>query len=144
MVVNQFDYHFYSSHVDGISFIKFLFQVIFINIIFLIMTKKVIKLTTSDLSNMIKESVSNILKEYNSEVDNYYGGGLPGHDFDDDEPENDRITIDDLAKLEKYCDGMADIANNRSDDCGEIFSCLDTIDEFIQRKKNELLNFSKH
>lgn len=30
MVVKLFDYHFYSSHVDGISFIKFSFQVIFI------------------------------------------------------------------------------------------------------------------
>lgn len=110
------------------------------------MTKKVIKLTTSDLSNMIKESVSNILKEYEYDENNYYGGGLPYEYFndDDDKPENDRITIDDLAKLEKYCDAMADIANNRSDDCDEIFSCLDTLDEFIKRKKNELLNFSKH
>lgn len=109
------------------------------------MSKKIIKITKSDLNTIIKESVSKILKEYDYDEDNYYGGGLPDNYFNNDnEPENDRISVDDLGKLEKYSQEIADIANNRSDDCDGIFDALEILDNYIERKKMELLNFSKH
>ena len=50
------------------------------------MGKQLIRLTESDLHNIIKKSVNSILKEYRDIDDNnYYGGGLPDNYFDEDE-----------------------------------------------------------
>lgn len=108
------------------------------------MKRKLIKLTESDIKSIIKESICRILEEYDE--GNYYGGGLPDSYFDngDEEPDNDRLSADDIAKIEKCIDEIAEIANNKNDDCYDLYDAIDTIEEFVEKKKNELLNFSRH
>ena len=105
------------------------------------MSKKLIRLTESDLHNIIKESVNKLLKEYGSrdiDDDNYFGGGLPNRFFDDEEPEQqtlDKITPKQISQLENCVQIIADIGNNISDDTENLFKATDLIDEFIANCK---------
>lgn len=102
--------------------------------------KKIFRLTESDIHSIIKECVHKILSEHNQDVDNYYGGGLPDHyNDDDDQPESDYLSIDDIAKIDEYNQKIADIANNHSDDCYDLFKAIEIIDDFIEKKKQELI-----
>ena len=99
------------------------------------MNYKTFKLTESDLHNIIKKSVTRILKE---NEDSYYGGGLPSHYFDDDDkPENDRISQEQLASLDKISEAIADIANNTSDEADLLYQAVQCIDEFVAKYKSE-------
>ncbi len=60
--------------------------------------KQLIRLTESDLHNIIKESVNRILREYRDiDDDNYYGGGLPDKYLDDE--------YDNYNETQVECDG---------------------------------------
>ena len=98
------------------------------------MNYKTFKLTESDLHNIIKKSVARMLKE---NEDSYYGGGLPSHYFDDDKPENDRISQEQLASLDKISEAIADIANNTSDEADLLYQAVQCIDEFVAKYKSE-------
>lgn len=94
--------------------------------------ENVIRLTESDLKNIIKESVNKILKEYDEDIDNYYGGGLPDkNSVDDDFIDSDRISKKDINKLENIADAIADIANNTSDDASLLYQAINNIEKFI-------------
>lgn len=93
--------------------------------------ENVISLSESDLKNIIKESVNKILKEYDENIDNYYGGGLPDKQFDDDFIDSDRISKEDINKLENIADTIADIANNTSDDVSLLYQAINNIEKFI-------------
>lgn len=99
------------------------------------MNYKTFKLTESDLHNIIKKSVTRMLKE---NEDSYYGGGLPSHYLDDDEPiENDRISQEQLVNLDKMSKTIADIANNINGDTDLLFQAVQCIDEFVAQYKGE-------
>ena len=103
------------------------------------MKKKLVRLTESDLRNIVETSISRLLKEYNDGEDSYYGGGLPDSNNDeDDKPENDRITLDDIAIIKKCLDKIYEIVNNKNDDCVGLFSALDVLEDFVETKKQEL------
>ena len=92
-----------------------------------------IRLTESDLRRIVNKSVKRILKE-DIDDDTYFGGGLPDSYFNDDEiPDNDRISKEDIIKIDSLADEIANIANNRSDDCDLLFQALDLIEEFIAK-----------
>ena len=94
---------------------------------------KRIRLTESDLHRIINESVNRILKENSRDIDddNYFGGGLPDRYFDDDAPDNDRISQKQITQLDKIANTIANIANNTSDDTKLLFQAADCIDKFI-------------
>lgn len=59
-----------------------------------------IQINENDIQQMVSESVKRILREYDEDVDNYYGGGLPDKYFDEDEnieatPECDGYVVED-------------------------------------------------
>lgn len=86
--------------------------------------KKTLKLTESDLHNIIKESVNSILKEYRDiDNDNYYGGGLPDKYLDDDYDEYDGYD-DEYDEYEyepkKECDGYV-VEDTRTNEVIEIY-----------------------
>ena len=97
------------------------------------MKKKLIKLTEADLHNVIKECVSRVLNE-DSDIDSYYGGGLP-YMSDDEVPENGRIGENELLELDKLSTKIADIANNSSDDTDLLFKAIENIDKFVELQK---------
>ena len=70
------------------------------------------------IKSIVRESIYRVLNEN----DNFNG-----------------LTLDKLAKLEVCCDTISDIAKNCDDECYEIVSAIDTIEEFIERKKQELI-----
>ena len=108
------------------------------------MNNKLIKLTESDIKEIIKESVRNILQEYDYEDGHPYGWPDDYFDSEEDMQDNQKLTVDDVAKIEKCIDEIAEIANNKNDDCYGLYDAINTIEEFVEKKKNELLNFSKH
>jgi len=101
------------------------------------MNKKLIRLTESDLHKIVKESVNRVLRENGRDIDddNYFGGGLPDRYFDDDAPDNDRISQKQIAQLDNIVNTIADIANNTSDEAELLFQAADCIDKFTSRYK---------
>ena len=96
-----------------------------------------VRLTESDLHRIVKESVKRVLKENSRDIDddNYFGGGLPDRYFDDDAPDDDRISQKQIGQLDNFAQAIADIANNTSDEAGLLYQAVDCIDEFISRYK---------
>lgn len=103
------------------------------------MNKELIRLTEQDLHKIVKESVNRVLKEGSRDIDddNYFGGGLPDSYFDDDAPNNDRISQKEIAQLDNIANTIADIANNTSDETDLLFQAVDCIDNFISRYKQQ-------
>ena len=99
--------------------------------------KQTIKLRESELKRMIAESVKRVLREHSRDIDddNYFGGGLPDRYFDDDAPDDDRISQKQIAQLDNIADVIADIANNTSDEAELLFQAADNISEFTSRYK---------
>ena len=99
--------------------------------------KQTIKLRETELRRMIAESVRRGLREHSRDIDddNYFGGGLPDRYFDDDAPEDDRISQKQIAQLDNIADVIADIANNTSDEAELLFQAADNISEFTSRYK---------
>ena len=99
--------------------------------------KQTIKLRESELRRMIAESVKRVLREHSRDIDddNYFGGGLPDRYFDDDAPDDDRISQKQIAQLDNITDVIADIANNTSDETELLFQAADNISEFTSRYK---------
>lgn len=95
---------------------------------------KTVKLNETQLRNMIAESVKNVLKEYQQDIDtdNYYGGGLP-------EPKSylhiytcEKEVTEIYNQIKPYIDKLADIFNNNDTDdtalYDEIMGALNTLD----------------
>ena len=101
------------------------------------MNKKLIRLKEQDLRRIVKESVNRILKENFRDIDddNYFGGGLPDRYFDDDAPDDDRISQKQIAKLDNIANTIADIANNTNDEAELLFQAANCIDKFTSRYK---------
>ncbi len=101
------------------------------------MNKKLIKLTEQDLHRIVKESVNRVLRENSRDIDddNYFGGGLPNKYFDEDAPDDDRISQQQIAQLDNIANTITDIANNTNDDAELLFQAADCIDEFTSRYK---------
>ena len=99
--------------------------------------KQTIKLRESELKRMIAESVKRVLREHSRDIDddNYFGGGLPDRYFDDDAPDDDRISQKQITQLDNIADAIADIANNTSDEAELLFQAIDNISEFTSRYK---------
>lgn len=99
--------------------------------------KQTIKLRESELKRMIAESVKRVLREHSRDIDddNYFGGGLPDRYFDDDAPDDDRISQKQIAQLDNIADVIADIANNTSVEAKLLFQAADNISEFTSRYK---------
>lgn len=99
--------------------------------------KRKIRLTESDIHRIVKESVKRVLREDSRDIDddNYFGGGLPDRYFDDDAPDDDRISQKQIAQLDNISNTIADIANNTSDETDLLFQAVDCIDKFISRYK---------
>lgn len=99
--------------------------------------KQTIKLRESELKRMIAESVRRVLREHSRDIDddNYFGGGLPDKYFDDDAPDDDRISQKQITQLDNIADVIADIANNTSDEAELLFQAADNINEFTSRYK---------
>ena len=101
------------------------------------MNKKIIRLTESDLHQIVKESVNRVLRENSRDIDddNYFGGGLPNRYFDDDAPDDDRISQKQIGQLDNIANTIAEIANNTSDEAELLFQAADCISEFTSRYK---------
>lgn len=101
------------------------------------MNKRLIRLTESDLHRIVKESVNRVLREDSRDIDddNYFGGGLPDRYFDDDAPDDDRISQKQIAQLDNIANTIADIANNTSDEAELLFQAADCICKFTSRYK---------
>ena len=101
------------------------------------MNKKLIRLKEQDLRRIVKESVNRILKENFRDIDddNYFGGGLPDRYFDDNAPDDDRISQKQIAQLDNIANTIADIANNTNDEAELLFQAADCIDKFTSRYK---------
>lgn len=101
------------------------------------MNKKLIRLTEQDLHKIVKESVNRVLRENSRDIDddNYFGGGLPNKYFDEDAPDDDRISQQQIAQLDNIANTITDIANNTNDDAELLFQAADCIDEFTSRYK---------
>ena len=101
--------------------------------------KRIIKLREQEFKRMIAESVKRILSEHNRDIDddNYFGGGLPDRYFDDDAPDDDRISQKQITQLDNIADTIADIANNTSDEAELLFQAADNISEFTSRYKQQ-------
>ena len=99
--------------------------------------KRTIKVRESELKQMIAESVKRVLMEHSRDIDddNYFGGGLPDRYFDDDAPDDDRISQKQITQLDNIADAIADIANNTSDEAELLFQAADNISEFTSRYK---------
>ena len=69
--------------------------------------------------------------------DNYYGGGLPDHYFDNDEdkPENDYLDESDIETLKNIASQISDIANNHNGDMSQLYDACQLIDQFIEENK---------
>ena len=96
------------------------------------MTKKLIRLTESDLHRIVKESVKRVLREDGRDIydDNDFGVGLPDGYFDDN-----RISQKQITQLDNIANTIVDIANNTSDEAGLLFQAADCIDKFTSRYK---------
>jgi len=105
------------------------------------MNKKLIGLTEQHLHRIIKESVNRLLGEGSRDIDddNYFGGGLPDRYFDgasdNDAPDNDRISQEQISQLDNIANMISDIANNTSDETDLLFQAVECIDNFISRYK---------
>ena len=104
------------------------------------MSKKLIKLTESDLHRIIKESVNNVLKEYDDDIDNYYGGGLPDGYFDDD----DKPSIDDdfegTAEWDKIDSKIGYLEDLDYEDVDKLLSPIDSSLSKIYKVMNDAMH----
>ncbi len=71
--------------------------------------KRTIRLTESDLKNMITETVKRVLREDSRDID------------------DDRISQKQIVQLDKIADTIAYIANNTSYEAGLLFQAADNI-----------------
>ena len=96
--------------------------------------KKTIRLTESELSHLISQSVKKVIKESERDIDDdtYYGGGLPER-----KPQAHRYTCEKEVteiynKIKPYIDQLADIFNNNDHDNWEVYekvmNALNTLD----------------
>ena len=97
-------------------------------------------LTETEFHSLIRESVSKVLNEVgitDIDSDNYYGGGLPDHYFDNDEdkPENDYLDESDIETLKNIASQISDIANNHNGDMSQLYDACQLIDQFIEENK---------
>lgn len=96
--------------------------------------KKLIKLSESELNQILKESVKKVIKESERDIDDdsYYGGGLP-----EPQPRASRYTYEKEVKkiynqIKPYLDQLSDIFNNSDMDNREVYDevmdALETLD----------------
>lgn len=97
-----------------------------------------IKLTENSIKEIIAESVKKILKENSIDNDTYFGGGLPDKYFDDDMPDNGKITELDIKELNEIADKLADIGNNRDCDTELLFQAIKCVEKFISNFENTI------
>lgn len=99
---------------------------------------KDIKIMENRIKKIVAESVKKILKENSIDNDTYFGGGLPDKYFDDDMPDNGKITELDIKELNEIADKLADIGNNRDGDTELLFQAIKCIEKFISNFENTI------
>ena len=104
--------------------------------------KQVVRLTESDLHNVIKESVKRVLNEGSHDIDDdtYFGGGLP-----DDKQQMTNYTAEkDINKImdliRPYIDKLCDIFNNYDYTNKNVY---DEVFEIIEKFEN-LSSYGKY
>lgn len=99
------------------------------------MKKNVVKLNENTLKQIISESVKKILKEWDADEDNYYGGGLPDKFFDDEIPQNYGIGKEQIKQLYSIMDILVDIGNNVDGDTSLLYNAADAIEKYLKSMK---------
>ena len=76
--------------------------------------KHTVKLNESQLKKIVAESVKKILREWNEDEDNYFGGGLPDKNFDNAEkPEVENVECDMYVVMNSMTDDIIGIYRSK-------------------------------